>query len=73
MPDGFADRGTGHLALARYPYLHRGGSRWRAPAMPFYLIVNAFLLTPLGLIWYAKMALGARTWGIIRPQRKGLA
>jgi hypothetical protein len=41
--------------------------------MPFYLIVNAFLLTPLGLIWYAKMALGAHTWGIIRPQRKGLA
>jgi hypothetical protein len=64
---------AGYLALACYLYLHRGGSRRRAPAMPFYLIVNTFLLTPLGLIWYAKMALGARTWGIIRPQRKGLA
>jgi hypothetical protein len=53
-----------------YLYLHRGRGKWWALAMPFYTLVVSFILTPLGVVWYAKMAIGARNWGVIRPHRR---
>jgi hypothetical protein len=53
-----------------YLYLHRGRGKWWALAMPAYTLVLSFVLTPLGVIWYAKMALGARNWGLIRPRER---
>lgn len=61
---------AGYLALVLYLYLHRGRGKWWALAMPAYTLVLSFLLTPLGLIWYAKMAMASRNWGLIRPRRK---
>ena len=61
---------AGYLALVLYLYLHRGGGKWWALAMPAYTLVLSFVLTPLGVIWYTKMALAARNWGIIRPHRR---
>jgi len=52
-----------------YLYLHRGRGKWWALAMPFYTLVVSFILTPLGVVWYAKMAVSARNWGLIRPNR----
>jgi hypothetical protein len=60
---------AGYLTLVLYLYLHRGRGKWWALAMPFYTLVVSFVLTPLGVVWYAKMAIGARNWGIIRPGR----
>ena len=62
--------GAGYLTLVLYLYLHRGRGKWWALAMPFYTLVLSFILTPLGLVWYAKMAVGARNWGLIRPNRR---
>jgi hypothetical protein len=61
---------AGYLALVLYLYLRRGRGKWYALAMPAYTLVLSFILTPLGLIWYAKMAMASRNWGIIRPRRK---
>jgi hypothetical protein len=38
--------------------------------MPAYTLAVSFILTPLGVAWYFKMALAGRNWGIIRPKRK---
>jgi cellulose synthase/poly-beta-1,6-N-acetylglucosamine synthase-like glycosyltransferase len=61
---------AGYLTLVLYLYLHRGRGKWWALAMPFYTLVVSFILTPLGVVWYAKMAVGARNWGLIRPGRR---
>jgi glycosyl transferase family 2 len=61
---------AGYLTLVLYLYLHRGRGKWWALAMPFYTLVLSFILTPLGLVWYTKMAVGARNWGLIRPNRR---
>jgi Glycosyl transferase family group 2 len=60
---------AGYLTLVLYLYLHRGRGTWWALAMPFYTLIVSFILTPLGVLWYAKMAVGARNWGVIRPNR----
>lgn len=60
---------AGYLTLVLYLYLHRGEGKWWALAMPVYTLAVSFILTPLGVIWYAKMAVGARNWGLIRPNR----
>ena len=37
--------------------------------MPLYTLVLSMVLTPLGLIWYFKMAISGNNWGLIRPKR----
>jgi hypothetical protein len=61
---------AGYLALVLYLYLHRGPGKWWALAMPAYTVAVSFILTPLGVFWYFKMALAGRNWGIIRPNRE---
>lgn len=61
---------AGYLALVLYLYLHGGRGKWWALAMPAYTLAVSFILTPLGVAWYFKMALAGRNWGIIRPKRK---
>jgi Glycosyl transferase family group 2 len=61
---------AGYLTLVLYLYLHRGRGKSWALAMPLYTLVLSFILTPLGLVWYAKMAVSARNWGLIRPNRR---
>jgi hypothetical protein len=57
---------AGYLALVLYLYLHRGRGRWWALAMPLYTLVMSFVLTPVGVLWYVKMAVSGGNWGIIR-------
>ena len=56
-----------------YLYARRGRGTWWALAMPFYTLAVGFILTPLGVVWYAKMAAGARNWGLTpaEPPRPG--
>jgi cellulose synthase/poly-beta-1,6-N-acetylglucosamine synthase-like glycosyltransferase len=61
---------AGYLALVLYLYLHRGRGKWWALAMPLYTLFISFILTPLGVVWYAKMAGASRNWGVIRPRRR---
>lgn len=61
--------GIGYLALVLYLYLHRGGGKWWALAMLPYVLFVSFVLVPLGILWYFKMALGAGTAGVIRPAK----
>jgi hypothetical protein len=60
---------AGYLALVLYLYLRGGRGKWWALAMPMYTLFVSFILTPLGVIWYAKMALASRNAGVIRPRR----
>jgi cellulose synthase/poly-beta-1,6-N-acetylglucosamine synthase-like glycosyltransferase len=60
---------AGYIALVLYLYLRRGDSKCWALVMPAYTLFASFILTPLGLIWYFKMALHSNNWGIIRPNR----
>jgi cellulose synthase/poly-beta-1,6-N-acetylglucosamine synthase-like glycosyltransferase len=57
---------AGYLALVLYLYLRRGGGKWWALAMPLYTLVMSFVLTPVGVLWYVKMAVSGGNWGIIR-------
>jgi len=59
---------VGYVALVLYLYLHRGRGKWWALAMPFYTLLLSFILTPLGIIWYVKMAIASNNWGVIRPR-----
>ena len=61
---------VGYLALVLYLYLHRGCGKWWALVMPAYTLLLSFIITPLGVMWYAKMAMASRNWGIIRPRRE---
>lgn len=61
---------AGYLALVLYLYLHRGCGKWWALVMPAYTLLLSFVITPLGVIWYTKMAMASRNWGIIRPRRE---
>jgi hypothetical protein len=60
---------AGYLALVLYLYLHRGRGKWWALAMPLYTLAVSFVLTPLGIFWYVKMAVSGGNWGIIRLRR----
>ena len=60
---------VGYLALVLYLYLHRGPGKAWALAMPIYTLSVSFILTPIGIVWYVKMALEGGNWGIIRPNR----
>lgn len=60
---------AGYLTLVLYLYLHRGRGQWCALAMPIYTLFASFILTPLGLFWYIKMALASGNWGVIQPNR----
>jgi hypothetical protein len=61
---------AGYLALVLYLYLHRGRGKWWALAMPLYTLIVSFILTPLGVLWYVKMAVAGGNWGIIRLRAK---
>jgi hypothetical protein len=61
---------AGYLTLVLYLYVRRGRGKWWALAMPFSTQAVSFILTPLGVVWYLKMAIGAGNWGIIRPHRQ---
>ena len=55
------------LYFALVWYLHwRRRSRW-VLLMPLYTLFSSMIMTPLGIIWYFKMAIDARNWGVIRP------
>jgi hypothetical protein len=60
----------GYLALVLYLYLHRGPGKWWALVMPIYTLLVSFIITPLGVIWYTKMAFASGNWGVIRPNRQ---
>jgi hypothetical protein len=57
-----------YVALAVYVHW-RAKNKWLL-IMPFYTFVSSMILTPLGIIWYFKMALEGGNWGIIRPHRE---
>jgi hypothetical protein len=59
---------VGYVTLVLYLYLRRGRGKWWALAMPFYTLLLSFVVTPLGIIWYVKMAISSNNWGIIRPR-----
>jgi cellulose synthase/poly-beta-1,6-N-acetylglucosamine synthase-like glycosyltransferase len=61
---------AGYLGLVLYLYLHRGRGKWWALAMPLYTLTVSFILTPLGVLWYVKMAIAGGNWGIIRLRHK---
>ncbi len=51
-------------------YLHRGHwDRWLL-LVPLYAAFSSLLLTPLGLIWYVRMALADRNAGLIRVRQR---
>jgi hypothetical protein len=60
----------GYLALVLCLYMHRGKGKWWTLVMPFYTLLSSFIITPLGIIWYIKMALTSGNWGVIRPHRQ---
>jgi cellulose synthase/poly-beta-1,6-N-acetylglucosamine synthase-like glycosyltransferase len=66
---GWSLAGVVATYLALIAYLHRG--RWDRYLllMPLYMAFTSLIISPLGLIWYAKMAWGARNAGLIRLGR----
>lgn len=62
-----AAAGAGYLTLTAWLYFHRGQARWVVFLMPLYAFAAGVILTPLGVIWYVKMARADRNWGVIRP------
>ncbi len=70
----FAHPGRALLAslmayLALVLYLHWDRLDRSVAAVPLYHFVTAMVIVPLGALVYAKMALGDRNAGIIRPDR----
>jgi cellulose synthase/poly-beta-1,6-N-acetylglucosamine synthase-like glycosyltransferase len=61
-------------ALAAYALmtllLHRGHIDRYLLLLPFYAAFSSLILTPLGLLYYVKMALADRNLGLIRINRK---
>ena len=52
-------------------YLHwRHRSAWLF-LFPLFTLFSAMVMTPLGILWYVKMAIEGHNWGLIRPQRQG--
>jgi hypothetical protein len=37
--------------------------------LPLYTLFSAMVMTPLGIVWYVKMAVEGNNWGLIRPGR----
>lgn len=37
--------------------------------LPLYTFFSAMVMTPLGILWYVKMAVEGHNWGLIRPGR----
>jgi hypothetical protein len=60
----------GYLALVLFLYMHDTRGKWWVLAMPLYTFISSFIITPLGLFWYTKMALASGNWGVIRPHRQ---
>jgi cellulose synthase/poly-beta-1,6-N-acetylglucosamine synthase-like glycosyltransferase len=56
-----------YLALALY--LHPDGRDRYLLLLPFYAAFTSLVITPLGLIWYVKMAWADRNVGLIRRSR----
>jgi Glycosyl transferase family group 2 len=54
-----------YIALVCYLHWYRR-SRW-VLLMPLYTLFSSMIMTPLGIIWYFKMAIDAHNWGVIRP------
>lgn len=57
------------IYLALVFYLHRGRVDRYIWLMPLYMAFTSLILTPFGLIWYAKMAVADRNAGLIRTRR----
>ena len=61
------------LYIALGVYLHwKTRSPWML-VMPLYTLISSMILTPLGIIWYFKMAIEDGNWGLIRPNRSEAA
>jgi cellulose synthase/poly-beta-1,6-N-acetylglucosamine synthase-like glycosyltransferase len=56
-----------YFALAIYLHL-KSRSGWIL-LVPIYTLFSSLILTPLGIIWYFRMALADNNFGIIRPHR----
>lgn len=56
-----------YIALAIYVHW-KTKNAWLL-LMPLYTFVSSMVMTPLGIIWYFKMANDGNNWGIIRPKR----
>ncbi len=56
-----------YIALALY--LHWKSKSALVLIMPIYAFISSMVLTPLGIIWYIKMAVADSNWGMIRPNR----
>jgi cellulose synthase/poly-beta-1,6-N-acetylglucosamine synthase-like glycosyltransferase len=57
------------LYVAILSYLQRGRWNWLILLMPFYAAVSSLLLTPIGLVYYVKMAIADKNAGLIRIRR----
>jgi hypothetical protein len=61
---------VGYALLVLFLYSRKGAQgAWWVLAMPAYVLVHAFVIVPLGIAWYAKMAIGARNPGWITTRR----
>lgn len=67
---GYSLAAAAALYVALSVYLHWRSRSILALFMPLYTLVSSMVMTPLGVIWYFKMALKDGNWGIIRPRRK---
>lgn len=70
MTPGYGLITGGAMYIALVWYLHsRRRSRW-VLLMPVYTLFSSMIMTPLGIIWYFKMAIESGNWGVIRPARE---
>lgn len=60
---------TGYLLLVLFLYGRTGAGAWWVLAMPFYVLVQSFIIIPLGSVWYVKMAIPARNAGFITTRK----
>jgi Glycosyl transferase family group 2 len=56
---------TGYLLLVLFLYSRKeSGALW-VLGMPFYMLIQSFVIIPLGSVWYVKMAVQSRNAGFI--------
>lgn len=60
---------TGYLLLVLFLYARTGAGAWWVLLMPFYVLVQSFIIIPLGAVWYFKMAIPARNAGFITARK----
>ena len=60
---------TGYLLLVLFLYARSGAGAWWVLLMPFYVLVQSFVIVPLGAVWYVKMAIPARNAGLISTRK----